>query len=316
MLARMILHRLGLGLATLLVVSAVVFFAVYLLPGDLAEELLGQARTPETVAALRADLGLDRPAPVRYVEWMAGVLRGDFGKSLANGRPISELASGRLFNTLTLAALAALVCMPISLGLGILAALYRERWLDRGINIAALTAISLPEFFIAYILIYFFTVKAGWLPSLATVSPDTPWLRRLELSILPILTLTLAVTAHVMRLTRAAIVNVLASPYVEMARIKGVRPRHVVLRHALPNALAPIVNVVVLNIAYLIVGVVVVEVVFTYPGLGQLMVDSVAKRDVPVVQATCLIFATAYILLNLLADILTIVFDPRQLHPR
>ena len=316
MLARMILHRLGLGLATLLVVSAVVFFAVYLLPGDLAEELLGQARTPETVAALRADLGLDRPAPVRYVEWMSGVLRGDFGKSLANGRPISELASGRLFNTLTLAALAAIVCMPISLGLGILAALYRERWLDRGINIAALTAISLPEFFIAYILIYLFTVKAGWLPSLATVSPDTPWLRRLELSILPILTLTLAVTAHVMRLTRAAIVNVLASPYVEMARIKGVRPRHVVLRHALPNALAPIVNVVVLNIAYLIVGVVVVEVVFTYPGLGQLMVDSVAKRDVPVVQATCLIFATAYILLNLLADILTIVFDPRQLHPR
>lgn len=316
MLARMILHRLGLGLATLLVVSAVVFFAVYLLPGDLAEELLGQARTPETVAALRADLGLDRPAPVRYVEWMAGVLRGDFGKSLANGRPIAELASGRLFNTLMLAALAAVVCMPISLGLGILAALYRERWLDRGINIAALTAISLPEFFIAYILIYFLTVKAGWLPSLATVSPDTPWLRRLELSILPILTLTLAVTAHVMRLTRAAIVNVLASPYVEMARIKGVRPRHVVLRHALPNALAPIVNVVVLNIAYLIVGVVVVEVVFTYPGLGQLMVDSVAKRDVPVVQATCLIFASAYILLNLLADILTIVFDPRQLHPR
>lgn len=315
-LAKMILQRMGLGLVTLFIVSAVVFFAVYLLPGDIAEEILGQARTPETVAAMRKDMGLDRPAGVRYVEWISGVLHGDFGKSLANGRPISELAGARLFNTFTLAALAAVVCIPFSLGLGILAALYRNRWPDRGINVIALTAISLPEFFVAYVLIFFLTVKAGWLPSLATVSPETPFLQRLQLSILPILTLTFAVSAHVMRLTRAAIVNLLASPYIEMARIKGVRPARVIMRHALPNALAPIINVVVLNIAFLIVGVVVVEVVFTYPGLGQLMVDAVSKRDVPVVQATCLIFASVYILFNLLADLLTIVFDPRQLHPR
>ncbi len=315
-IAAMIFKRIGLGVVTLFVVSAVVFFAIYLLPGDLAEELLGQARTPETVANLRADLGLDRPATERYAQWLGGALQGDFGKSLANGRPISELVGGRLINTLLLATMAAVVCIPFSLGLGILAALYRDRVLDRGINVVALTAISLPEFFVAYILIFFLTVKTGWLPSLATVSPDTPFPERLEKSILPILTLTLAVSAHVMRLTRAAIVNLLASPYIEMARIKGVRPWRVVVQHALPNALAPIVNVVVLNLAYLIVGVVVVEVVFTYPGLGQLMVDSVSKRDVPVVQATCMIFASTYITLNLVADVLTILCDPRQLHPR
>lgn len=315
-LAMMIIKRIGLGVLTLLVVSAVVFFAVYLLPGDLAEEILGQARTPETVANIRAELGLDRPPIERYGQWISGAIHGNFGKSLANGRPISELAGGRLINTLLLAGMAAIVCMPFSLALGILAALYRDKALDRGINVAALTAISLPEFFVAYILIFFLTVKTGWLPSLATVSPDTPFGERLQKSILPILTLTLAVSAHVMRLTRAAIVNLLASPYIEMARIKGVRPWRVIVHHALPNALAPIVNVVVLNLAYLIVGVVVVEVVFTYPGLGQLMVDSVSKRDVPVVQATCLIFASTYILLNLLADVLTIVCDPRQLHPR
>ncbi len=315
-IAQMIFKRLGLGVATLLIVSAVIFFAIYLLPGDLAEELLGQARTPETVAVLRADLGLDRPAGERYLKWLGAALHGDFGKSLANGRPISELAGNRMINTLILAAMAAVVCMPISLGLGILAALYRDKAFDRGINILALTAISLPEFFVAYLLIFWLTVKTGWLPSLADVGPDTPWSVRLEKSILPILTLTLAVAAHVMRLTRAAIVNLLASPYIEMARIKGVRPWRVIVHHALPNALGPIINVVVLNLAYLIVGVVVIEVVFTYPGLGQLMVDSVSKRDVPVVQATCMIFASVYIVANLVADILSIVADPRQLHPR
>jgi len=222
----------------------------------------------------------------------------------------------RLVNTLYLAGFAAAVSIPLSLTLGIVAALYREKLIDRSINVAALTAISLPEFFIAYILIFALTVKAGWLPSLATVSADTPLGERMFRSILPVLTLTLAVAAHVMRLTRAAIVNLLASPYIEMARLKGLKPWRVILRHALPNALAPIINVVVLNLAYLIVGVVVVEVVFAYPGLGQLMVDSVGKRDVPVVQATCLFFASTYIMLNLVADVATIAADPRLLHRR
>lgn len=312
----MIVKRIALGFVTLAVVSAVVFFAVYLLPGDLAEEILGQAATPETVANIRRELGLDRPPIERYVDWITGLLSGDFGRSLANGRPIAELAGMRLVNTLYLAGFAAAVSIPLSLTLGIVAALYREKLIDRSINVAALTAISLPEFFIAYILIFALTVKAGWLPSLATVSADTPLGERMFRSILPVLTLTLAVAAHVMRLTRAAIVNLLASPYIEMARLKGLKPWRVILRHALPNALAPIINVVVLNLAYLIVGVVVVEVVFAYPGLGQLMVDSVGKRDVPVVQATCLFFASTYIMLNLVADVATIAADPRLLHRR
>lgn len=312
----MILKRVGLGVLTLALVSGIVFFAVYLLPGDLAEELLGQARTPEAVENIRRDLGLDRPAGERYVTWISGVLTGDFGRSLANGVPIAQLIGTRLANTVFLAGFAAIVSIPLSLGLGVLAALYRGRPLDRSINVAALTAISLPEFFIAYVLIFLFSVQTGWLPSLAAVGPDTPLADRVLRTILPVMTLTLAVAAHVMRLTRAAIVNLMASPYIEMARLKGLTPARIVLHHALPNALAPIVNVVVLNLAFLIVGVVVVEVVFAYPGLGQLMVDAVAKRDVPVVQATCLIFASTYIVLNLVADVLTIALDPRLLHRR
>jgi peptide/nickel transport system permease protein len=313
-LAKMIVRRIGLGFLTLVIVSLVVFFAVYLLPGDLAEEILGQARTPETVANIRRELGLDRPPITRYLEWIGGVLRGDFGSSLASGRTIAELVGTRLLNTLFLAGFAAVISMPLSLGLGILAALHRGRLADRAINVAALTAISLPEFFIAYILIFFLAVKAGLLPSLAAVSIDTPLAERLYRTVLPVLTLTLAVAAHVMRLTRAAIVNLMANAYIEMARLKGLKPWRIIVHHALPNALAPIINVVVLNLAYLIVGVVVVEVVFSYPGLGQLMVDSVSKRDIPVVQATCLIFASAYIVLNLIADVLTIALDPRLMH--
>lgn len=315
-LAAMILKRVGLGFVTLAIVSFIVFFAVYLLPGDLAEEILGQARTPETVANIRHELGLDRPAGTRYVEWIGGVLTGDFGRSLASGRSIAELTASRVVNTFFLAGFAAAISLPLSLALGLVAALYRGRLADRSINVAALTAISLPEFFVAYILILALSVKAGLVPSLASVNPDTPLAERFYRTILPVITLTLAVAAHVIRLTRAAIVNLMANPYIEMARLKGLKPSRIIVHHALPNALAPIINVVVLNLAYLIVGVVVVEVVFGYPGLGQLLVDAVAKRDIPVVQTTCLIFASTYIVLNLIADVLTIALDPRLLHRR
>jgi peptide/nickel transport system permease protein len=298
---------------TLVAVSAVVFFAVALLPGDAAQQMLGQAGTPEAVANIRHDLGLDRPMGQRYVSWMYGMLHGDFGRSLASGRPIAEITKSRLTNTLFLAAFAAIVSIPLSVGLGLLAALYRRRVADTTINVFTLVAISLPEFLIAYLLIYLFTVKAGWAPSLAIVDADTPLPERLHKTILPVLTLTLAVAAHMTRLTRAAIVNVLSSPYIEMAHLKGLQPWRIIVRHALPNALGPVVSVVLLNLAYLIVGVVVVEVVFTYPGLGQLLVDSVSKRDVPVVQAACLIFAATYMVLNLLADLMSILCDPRIL---
>ena len=311
----MIAKRLGLGVLTLWAVSLLIFGATELLPGDLAQELLGQSATPETVAALRAELGLDRPAPVRYAEWLGGALTGDFGDSLANGRPIAGLIGQRLGNTLFLAAYAAAIAVPLSLALGLLAALWRDTAFDRVASTAALGAISFPEFFVAYILI-FWLAQSGLFPSLARIPPEAGLGERLYRGFLPALTLTLVITAHMMRMTRAAVINLLASPYIEMAHLKGLRPRRVILRHALPNALAPIVNVVALNLAYLITGVVVVEVVFVYPGLGQLMVDAVSARDVPVVQAVALIFAAAYVLLNLTADVLSTLSNPRLVHRR
>lgn len=315
-IGRMILQRLGLGLLTLWVVSILIFVSVELLPGDLAQEILGQAATPETVAAFRRELGLDQPPLTRYLSWLGGMLQGDFGVSLANQREISELIGTRLMNTLFLAGFAALMAVPLALTLGILAALYRNSWFDRTINVVTLTSISFPEFFVAYILILFLAVEAGIFPSLSNIAPDASLGERLYRTILPALTLTLVVTAHMMRMTRAAIINLLALPYIEMARLKGSSQARVIVKHALPNAIAPIVNVIALNLAYLITGVVVVEVVFVYPGLGQLLVDSVSKRDITVVQASCLIFAATYILLNLIADIISIVSNPRLLHPK
>lgn len=313
---RLIGQRLLLGLLTLFVVSLIIFSAVELLPGDLAQAILGQSATPETIAAFRRDLGLDLPPHERYLGWLGNMVQGDFGQSLATDRPIADLLAGRLGNTLFLAGLAALIAVPISLSLGILAALYRNSWLDRGVNLVALAAISMPEFFIAYILIVYLAVEAGIFPAISNIGADLSLGERLYRTLLPAITLTLVVTAHMMRMTRAAIINLMASPYIEMARLKGLNPRRIIVRHALPNALAPIINVVALNLAYLIVGVVVVEVVFVYPGLGQLMVDSVSKRDLPVVQACSMIFAATYILLNLLADVFSTISNPRLLHPR
>ena len=309
-------QRIALGLLSLFVISLIIAFVVELLPGDLAEAILGQGATPETVRVFRAELGLDKPAHLRYLDWLSGMVSGDMGVSLANKREISELVGIRLSNTLFLGGFAAAIAVPLSLLLGILAALYRNSFYDRAVNVFTLTSISFPEFFVAYILILFFAVKFGWFPGISNISTDLSIGDKLFRSLLPAATLTLVVVAHMMRMTRAAIINLLASPYIEMARLKGIRPTKIIIRHALPNALAPIVNVIAINLAYLVVGVVVVEVVFVYPGLGQLMVDSVSKRDVPVVQACSMIFATVYILLNLSADIISIVTNPRLLHPR
>ena len=309
----MIRQRLLLGMLTLFIISVVIFGATELLPGDLARELLGQSATEETIAALREQLGLNESAPVRYWNWLTGVLHGDFGMSMATNKPISELVGTRLGNTLFLALYAAALAVPISLTLGVLAALWRNSIFDRASNALALTAISFPEFFVAYILILWLA-QSGIFPSMVRMTEETTTLDFLYMAFLPALTLTLVVTAHMMRMTRAAIINLLASPYIEMARLKGMSPMRVVLRHAVPNALAPIINVVALNLAYLITGVVVVEVVFVYPGLGQLMIDAVTNRDIPVVQAIALIFACAYVLLNLLADVLSKITNPRLMH--
>jgi peptide/nickel transport system permease protein len=314
-ISRMIAQRLLLGLLTLFIISVVIFGATELLPGDLARELLGQSATEETLAALREQLGLNDPAPLRYWNWLTGVLQGDFGVSMATQRPISELVGPRLGNTIFLALYAAALSVPLSLLLGVLAALWRNSIFDRASNALALTSISFPEFFVAYILILWLA-QTGVFPSMVRITDGTTTGDLLYSAFLPALTLTLVVTAHMMRMTRAAIINLLASPYIEMARLKGMSPLRVVLRHAVPNALAPIINVVALNLAYLITGVVVVEVVFVYPGLGQLMVDAVTNRDIAVVQAIALIFAAAYVLLNLIADVLSTITNPRLMHRR
>jgi peptide/nickel transport system permease protein len=321
---RTALQRLGLGAITLLVVSIVIFSAVTMLPGNFATAILGQSATPETVAAFKRSVGLDKPPVVRYFSWIGGVLEGDFGSSfssagaLAGGheRTVVSLVVPRLRNTLFLAGLTAAIAVPLSLILGMLAALYRNSIFDRLVNLVTLTSISVPEFFVAYILMLFLAIRFPLFYSLANVNADTPFLERAARCALPVMTLILVIVAHMMRMTRAAIINILASPYIETARLKGVSPGRIIYRHALPNALAPIATVVAINLAYLIVGVVVVEVVFVYPGIGQLMVDSVSARDIPVVQACALIFAVTYIGFNLLADIVSIVTNPRLLHPR
>ena len=321
---RTILQRLLRGLGTLFVVSIIIFIGIELLPGDFAKAILGQAALPDTVAAFQKAVGLDKPPVERYLAWIGGVLQGDFGVSFSSlgalgggaERTVASLIGPRLYNTLFLAAYAALISVPLALLLGILAAFYRNSLFDRIVNAITLTTISFPEFFVGYVLMLFFAIRLPWFPSLSTVNASTTFFEQIEKATLPAIALTLVIVAHMMRMTRAAIINLLASPYIEMAHLKGIPRLAVILRHALPNAWAPIATVIAFNLAYLIVGVVVIEVVFVYPGIGQLMVDSVRARDIPVVQACALIFAATYILFNLTADIISIVTNPRLLHPR
>ncbi|MCP5087110.1 MAG: ABC transporter permease [Rhodobacteraceae bacterium] len=319
-----VLQRLALGLVTLFVVSLIIFSSIQLLPGDFAQAVLGQAATEDTVAAFRRELGLDKPAIFRYFDWVGGVMTGDLGTSFSGraasgvdrSRSVAELIGPRLMNTLFLALMTAIVAVPLALFLGITAALKRNSVYDKLVSASTLTTISFPEFFVAYILILLFGTLFWDFPTLADVRPEMALGDRIYKCVLPALTLTLVIVAHMMRMTRAALINLLASPYIEMARLKGEPPRTVILKHALPNAWAPIAAVIAFNLAYLVVGVVVVEVVFVYPGAGQLMVDAVSSRDIPVVQACALIFAATYILLNLTADIIGIVTNPRLLHPK
>lgn len=309
-------QRIALGALILWIVSLIIFGGVHFLPGDVATEILGQSATPETIAAFRKSVGLDQPIYLRYFTWLSEVLQGNFGTALSSGREIGELIRPRLFNTLFLAAIAAIISVPLSLLGGIVAALYRNTFIDRAINVLTLASISFPEFFAAYILILVFSVHLGVLPSLSDVDSTQSYWTQLTAVTLPAITLALVVLAHMMRMTRTSIINLLGNQYIETARLKGLPEWRVLVRHALPNAFAPIVTIVVLNLAYLVTGVVVVETVFVYPGLGQLIVDSVQKRDIPVVQACSLIFAATYVLLNLTADVLSIIMNPRLMHPK
>ncbi len=313
---KLILQRLGLSALLLVAVSLLIFIGIEALPGDFASTYLGQGATPQAVANIRAELGLDEPVWSRYLDWLGGALTGDFGSSWASGQQVSGQIANRLGNSLFLAAVAAVISVPLAVGLGMLAVRYRDRLADRLINIVSLAAISLPEFFVGYLLMLFFSVKFGIAAFPATVYTGMDFFERLEMIALPVATLVLVVIAHMMRMTRAAILSIMSSQYMETAELKGIGALRAIIRHAAPNAVAPIVNVVALNLAYLVVGVVVVEVVFVYPGMGQYMVDAVTVRDMPVVQACGIIFAAVYILLNMVADIISIVANPRLRHPR
>ena len=258
---RTVLQRLGLGVLTLFAVSVIIFSALALLPGGYAQNILGQGATPETVANFNKELGLDRPAYVRYVEWIGNAVQGDFGYSYSGTtgtikRSVSETIAPRLYNTFFLAAMAASIAVPLSLLLGAMAALYRNSWFDRIVNSVTLTTIAMPEFFIAYVLVYVLAVKLKIFYPNSTVSAGTPFIEHLYRAALPAITMTLVIIAHMMRMTRAAIINLLASPYIEMAQLKGVSRSNVIRHHALPNAWAPIATVVAFNLAYLVVGVV------------------------------------------------------------
>ncbi|MBB3213856.1 peptide/nickel transport system permease protein [Herbaspirillum sp. Sphag1AN] len=311
MVLRLILRRLALGALTLLLVSIAVFLITNLLPGDAAQTALGQAATPETVAALRHQFGLDLPLPLRYANWLSGMLSGDPGMSLVNNSPVAQMIAGRLPSSLLLAGVTAAVSVPIALLLGIASAMYRGSLLDRCVNVGAVMMVSVPEFLVATIAVMIFAVKLRWLSALSHTSDINGIADFLKAYAMPVMTLCCVIVAQMARMTRAAVIDQLRAPYVEMALLKGASSTRIVLRHALPNAVGPIANAVAMSLSYLLGGVIIVESIFNYPGISTLMVDAVTTRDMPLVQACAMIFCAGYLLLVLVADLLAIISNPR-----
>lgn len=307
----LIARRTGAGILTLLIVSAVVFFITSLLPGDAAQMILGQNATPETVAALRQQLGLDQPLLMRYFHWLTGMVQGDFGTSFASHLPVSQLVAQRIPATFELAGITTLICVPLALIIGIIAAMNRGSRLDRALVIGTMATVAVPEFLVATVAVLIFAVKLHWVSAMSFGSPDSDLLSYLKAYALPVLTLCCVLVAQMARMTRAAIINQLDSPYLEMALLKGVSPLRAVLRHALPNAVGPIANAISLSLSYLFGGVIIIETIFSYPGLASQLVDAVSNRDLPVVQLCVMLFAACYLVLLLAADILTIAFNPK-----
>ncbi|WP_338480478.1 ABC transporter permease [Pseudomonas trivialis] len=309
--ARLVGGRLAVGVITLLFVSLVVFFLTSLLPGDAVQEQLGQEATPEVLAALRAQLGLDLPVHLRYVNWLGGLITGNPGVSLVNGMPVDEMIASRLPNTLKLGAIAALFSVPLALAIGILSAMYRGSIFDRYSNMLTVFAVSVPEFLIATVAVLILAVKLGWLPALSRNVQTESFGELVQVYALPVLTLCCVLTAQMARMTRAAVVDQLSASYVEMAMLKGAGPIRVVLRHALPNAIGPIANAIALSLSYLLGGVVIVESIFNYPGVATLMVNGVVTRDMPLIQACVMLFSLGFLVLVLLADLCAILSNPR-----
>ena len=308
---KLILDRLALAALTLFIVSVIVFLAIEALPSDMASAYLGRDATPQSLAVSREEFGLNRPMLTRYFEWFSGIIQGDLGESLARRKPITELIRYRLRNTVALAAIASLVGIPIAVVMGILAGLTRDRLPDLVVSTVSIAAMTLPEFVVGTFLVYFFTFQLELFPAVVTVASDAPLSQLIPNMLLPIMTLTCVMIAHILRLIRTSLIDVMLSDYVIMAQLKGVPTWRVVLRHALPNAMLPTINIIALTVAWLLGGAVIIESMFNFPGIGTLMLSGISGRDLMLVQALAMILATVYVLVNLAADLITLLLNPR-----
>jgi peptide/nickel transport system permease protein len=308
---KLILRRVALGALTIALVSLIIFGAIEALPGDACTAVLQQDARGEPLLNCQKELGLDRPATTRYAEWMTGALRGDFGMNAHRTKRISEMVGDRVLNSLLLGICALAVGLPVAFLFGILAALRRDRALDLTVSSIAIAAMTIPEFVSATVLILVFSGWLGWLPGIVTTSASAPLKDFFPEIILPVVVLSMVMTAHILRTVRSSMLEVLDSDYVRMATLKGVPYRRMILVHVLPNALLPAINVVALTVAWLLGGVVVIETVFNYPGLGRLMVSAISDRDLALVQTIALIVASVYVVVNLSADVLTLLANPR-----
>lgn len=308
---RLVLVRLTSAVLTLLLVSVMIFAVIEILPGDVASRILGRDATPETLAAIRTKLQLNDPAIERYLRWLGGILRGDLGEALTSARPITEILAPRILNTVILSAMAFVIYLPLALIPALIQATNRDRPVDHGLSMVTLILLSMPDFLLATILLIFFVILLPVLPAISLVDEGSGLLAYLRALVLPATTLAIVMAVYAVRMLRDNLIEVLDSEYIRMAELKGLPRRKVLLRHALPNALVPTLNVTALNLGYLIGGVVIVEKVFSFPGFGSLLVDSLQLRDVPLIEATVLIAAAVYIVANLMADLGAILLNPR-----
>ena len=313
----MVVRRGALGVLTLFLVSIVVFAATVILPGNAAYAVLKNSATPERIRAVEAQLHLNRPAVVQYWTWITGVLHGDFGTSLANGESVSHLIGMRVENSAVLVLLAGVVGTVIALALGMLAASRRDGWLDNTLSVTSLAITALPEYVVAIVLVMVFASNLfHWLPAISVIPPGQPAWSDPSMLVLPVATLVIVIVPYIFRMMRGAMIEALESDYVEMANLKGVRRLRVLMVHSLPNAIAPTIQVIGLSFLYLAGGIVVVEYVFNYPGIGQGLVNAVSDRDIPVIQFTVLVLAAFYVFMNIFTDVVALWVTPRRRLPR
>lgn len=310
-MVRLVLGRIALSVFTLLLVSLLIFLILEALPGDIATRILGRDATQKALEVLRQQMHLDQPGWSRYLTWLTDILHGDLGKSLATGRSIADILAPRIINTLLLSTLAFAIYLVLAVVPAIIQATRRGSTVDNVISFVTLLLLSLPDFLLATILLFVFAVAIPILPALSTVSETSSWAATLRAMVLPAVTLAIIMAVYAIRVLRDSLIEVLRSDYVRLAELKGLRPRAVLWRHALPNAIVPALNVTALNLGFLIGGVVIVERVFSYPGFGTLLIDALQLRDIPLIKATVMISAAVYILANLLADIGATLLQPR-----